>query len=385
MQIPDSLYKLVEKYLNGTASAEEQKKVNDWYHSFTDTTAEVVGQEGIEEAVIAARIKEKLVRNISTPAAVKPVNRWWLKSAAAAVLLLFSAGMYLFFSGKKTDVVTNNTHPSPVIKNDAGPVPGGNKATLTLADGSVIVLDSAANGLLGHQGGTKIIKLNNGQLAYDPSVSVAGVTLYNTIATPRGGQYQVTLPDSTLVWLNSSSSIRFPAIFTGRERTVEISGEAYFEVAKNAAMPFNVMVKGAAINVLGTHFNIMAYDNETSINTTLLEGSLKVTKGNAACLLIPGQQARLAENGVINLVKDADTDEAVAWKNGRFQFNSADIKTIMRQLERWYDVEVVFKNNTNLHLSGQVTRYAGISEVLRKLELTNEIHFTMEGKKVIVQ
>lgn len=383
MQVPDSLHHLIEKYLNGTASAAERKKVNDWYHSFTDTTVEIEAPEGTDEAIIASRIKEKLLHKTTTTATIRPFNRLWLRSAVAALLLL-SAGTYLFFLVKKTATEADVTNRIPA-KSDMTTV--RNHATLTLADGSVISLDSAANGLLGQQGNTAIIKLNNGQLTYDPRSSglSSDVVLLNTITTPRGIQYQVILPDNTKVWLNASSSIRFPAVFTGKERNVEITGEAYFEVAKNAVMPFNVQAKGATINVLGTHFNIMAYDNENSINTTLLEGSLRVTKGSSTRLLIPGQQAQLNENGNINLVPDADTDEAVAWKDGRFQFNNADIKSIMRQIERWYDVEVVFNKNANLHLSGQVTRYANVSEVLRKLELTNEIHFTMEGKKITVQ
>ena len=383
MKIPDSLDLLIQKYLAGNASAEEEKVINDWYHSFNDTTAEIIATDGTEEAMISARIKEKIFAGINQKSIVKSFNKWWL-SAAAIFLALLCTGIYLSLLSKKNNLTAKAPLQLSPSKNNI--YPGSNKATLTLANGTFITLDSASNGVLSRQGGSKIVKLSSGRLVYNANknLSSVGIILYNTISTPRGGQYQVTLSDNTKVWLNASSSIRFPTVFAGRERRVEITGEAYFEVSKNAATPFNVLVNGAVINVLGTHFNIMAYDNEASINTTLLEGSLQVVKGVATCLLKPGQQAALSKAGIINIIPDANLAEAVAWKNGLFEFNSTDVKTIMRQLERWYDVEVVFDTNVNLHFSGEIIRAANVTDVLKKLALTNEINFKIEGRKIIV-
>lgn len=308
-------------------------------------------------------------------------RRWWY--AAAAVLVLLGAfSLYQFKVKEKAKIAVAE---SSIQKNDIAP--GGNKAVLTLANGSTIILDSAANGNLASQGNTKIIKLN-GQLAYSADGKDAAI-VYNTITTPRGGQYELILADGSKVWLNAASSLRFPVNFTGKERKVALTGEGYFEVAKNATMPFKVDVAGKGeVEVLGTHFNINAYTDEPTINTTLLEGSVKffttISGEQKEVRLSPGQQAQLKLNGQINLNDHPDMDEVMAWKNGEFQFNSADLKSIMRQIERWYDVDVIFNSQTDLHLSGQITRYANVSEVLRKLELTNEIHFTIEGKKIIV-
>jgi len=386
MIIPDSLYLLIQKYLAGNASAAEEKIINDWYNSFDDASVEIKTPNGINEVELGAKIKGKIFAGISNShtGIVKSINKWWLKAAAAIGLILLSTATYLILSNKKNTLLAQVHEKLLTGKNNI--LPGGNKATLTLADGSLITLDSASNGVLANRDGAKITKLNSGQVVYNTNENfqLGQVILYNTITTPRGGQYQITLSDGTKVWLNAASSIRYPTVFTGKEREVEITGEAYFEVYKNAAKPFNVLVNGALVNVLGTHFNIMAYSNETSINTTLIEGSLRIIKGVATCLLVPGEQAKLNKNGIIEKVKDATLSEAVAWKNGQFVFNGTDIKTIMRQIERWYDVEVIFNENINLHLSGQITRTANVNDLLKKLALTNAVHFKLEGRKIIV-
>jgi ferric-dicitrate binding protein FerR (iron transport regulator) len=220
-------------------------------------------------------------------------------------------------------------------------------------------------------------------------VTEKDAAFYNTITTPRGGQYQVTLSDGTKVWLNAASSIRFPVLFTGNERKVEITGEAYFEVAKNVSKPFKVKTISSEVEVLGTHFNVNAYDDEAVAKTTLLEGLVKVsvpqTGGKlAARFLQPGQQSGITKDGRISVLNNADTEEAVAWKNGRFQFRSADLKSILRQISRWYDVDVVYKGNVDLHFTGQLTRDDYVSKVFDKLALTGEVHFKIEGKKIIV-
>lgn len=321
-------------------------------------------------------------------------RRTWFRVAAAAVLLVGAFALYNI-AGKnnspKEEIVKTNIEKQDIA-------PGGNKAVLTLADGSQIILDSAANGNLASQGNTRILKLDNGQLVYNgsgspPAGGDGGEVLYNTISTPRGGQYQLVLADGTKVWLNASSSLRFPASFTGGERKVELKGEGYFEVAKNTSMPFKVNVAGKEeVEVLGTHFNINSYVDETIINTTLLEGKVKVIsvinselKTQNSQLLSPGQQAQLTATGQIFINKSPAIDEVMAWKNGKFQFGeSADIATIMRQIARWYDVEVEYKGTVTEHIGGTISRDVKVSKVLEMLEMTGSVKFQMSGRKVIV-
>ncbi|HQW45168.1 MAG TPA: FecR domain-containing protein, partial [Chitinophagaceae bacterium] len=267
-------------------------------------------------------------------------------------------------------------------KNDVAP--GGNKAILTLADGSTIILDNAANGSLTEQGNTKVIKLDDGQLAYNTLNEKPTEIVYNTISTPRGGQYQLTLADGTKVWLNAASTLRFPATFSGNERKVELTGEGYFEVAKNAAMPFKVSVNNMTVEVLGTHFNINSYSDEASIKTTLLEGAVKVTNGDAVQMLSPSNQAQLTADGEIRLNRNVDIEDVVAWKNGIFNFSGTAIENIMRQISRWYDLDVSYEGAISKEtFSGVVSRNSNLSQVLKIMEQAG-VKFKIEGKKIIV-
>lgn len=334
----------------------------------------------------SSRVLNKLLAEIEeTPVVQLPKRRWARIAVAAAMVGILISG-YLFFNNKSANkIIAQQEDIKTRYKNDINP--GGEKAILVLSNGQSIVLDSAANGTLTQQGATKVLKLNNGQLSY-ASGSNAGSTevLYNSIVTPRGGQYQVILPDGTSVWLNASSSLRFPTAFVGKERRVEITGEAYFEVQKNTSMPFIVAIKGGAeVEVLGTHFNIMAYDDETSIKTTLLEGAVNMKHGNTVQKLKPGQQAQLTQDKM-QLVTDADVDQAIAWKNGLFDFNDDVIPDIMRQLSRWYDIDVVYEGKIpDGHYVGSVRRKSNISEVLKMLEVAGGIHFEIQGKKITVK
>jgi transmembrane sensor len=302
--------------------------------------------------------------------------------AAASIIGLILVGTFFWFNRDEQREVSQTEVRKNGYKNDV--LPGGDKAILTLADGSTIVLDDAQNGALTQQGATKVIKLG-GKLAYDPTGAGSTEVVYNTITTPRGGQYQIELPDGSQVWLNAASSLRFPTAFAGKERRVEISGEAYFEVAKNKNMPFVVSVNGAEVQVLGTHFNVMAYQEEDVVKTTLLEGVVQFVSGNSTSLLKPGQQSQLTKEGQVKVVSGIDVDEVMAWKNGMFHFENVDIETIMQQLSRWYDVEVVFKSkNTREQFVVEMPRSSKLSDVLRVLELTGDIKFEIEGKKVIV-
>jgi ferric-dicitrate binding protein FerR (iron transport regulator) len=390
MQIPENIVALIDKCLSGKATPEEKELLNKWYHSFNDAAVDVHLTSMQNEDQIAERIKLRLlstVQNSTVAKAERPHRIWWRIPAAAAVFLLIASSIFFIFNpkNKKQELAkTELNRPTPV--NDIAP--GGNKAVLTLSDGSSIVLDSAANGTLTQQGNIKVQKLDNGQLAYivnGKQVTENDEAFYNTISTPRGGQYQVTLADGTQVWLNAASSIRFPVVFTGAERKVEITGEVYFEVSKNAAIPFKVKTAASEVEVLGTHFNVNAYDDEAAVKTTLLEGSVKIiAAGQPIKYLQPGQQSAINKQGTITVLNNADTEEVLAWKNGRFQFNSADLKSILRQISRWYDVDVVYKGNVNLHFTGQLTRNDNVSKVFEELVLTGEVHFKIEGKKIIV-
>lgn len=381
--IPDHIQVLVQKYLDKTATAEEVEMLNDWYQSFDDE--EVVVYTKDAEHTVFVRLKNRLRKLFQKSPRVFTLTRHsFVRMAAIFLGLVFIGSLFYFlFQSRSTALPQQNAVTVTSVDEIK---PGGNKAILTLADGTTVVLDSSANGTLGTQGNTNIIKLGNGELRYKNGSALprASATLYNTIATPRGGQYAIELADQTKVWLNSSSSIRFPTDFRDSVREVEITGEAYFEVAHHPAKPFKVKVNDAYIRVLGTHFNVMAYSNEATINTTLLQGSLIAGNNKTSRLLARGNQARISKDGAIEFVKDADTEEAVAWRSGRFLFNSSDMYNMMRQVERWYNVDVVFKGNIGLHFSGQLNRYANVSELLRKLELTNEVHFEIENGKITV-
>lgn len=273
----------------------------------------------------------------------------------------------------ETHLAQNLSKPSPAVI-----VPGGNKAILTLSNGQQVVLDSLQNGSITHQGGVRIIKLASGRLAYQGGEGSEPV--YNTITTPKGGQYQVVLPDGSRVWLNAGSSLRFPTAFGGKDRSVDMTGEAYFEIAPDRARPFTVKAPGHDIAVLGTQFDVNAYTDEDAFKTTLLEGSVRV--GNN--VLQPGEQVVAGVDGAIQVRKGVETDEVVAWKNGRFLFDNADIPTIMRQIARWYDVQIRYEGRVPQgHFTGMVPRSSSLDKVLKIFALS-QIHFRIEGKQIIV-
>ncbi len=393
MHIPEDILLLIEKYQSGTATAEERLRLNRWYHSFEDGSETLFVNENVSEQQLADRIRASLLTTIhqTKEPAIRTGHRKKLFAAAAAILVFFCAGTYFLIS---TTPVKQNiaSKPSAGRPSEKDIAPGGNKAVLTLADGSTIVLDSIQNGTISLQGNVDVQKLANGLLTYSINgkrISENDQAFYNTISTPRGGQYHVTLADGTEVWLNAASSIRFPVLFTGPDRKVEVTGETYFEVAKNKAMPFKVKAGLSEIEVVGTHFNVNAYADEPAIKTTLLEGAVKISAPvsvltQAPQFLKPGQQAGINEAGKISLFNNADLEEVMAWKNGRFHFKSADLKSILRQISRWYDVDIEYQGNVNLHFTGQLTRNEYVSRVFEKLALTGEVHFRIEGKQIIV-
>lgn len=308
-------------------------------------------------------------------------KRAWVRVAAAILVLLSVAGGYLLRNKSPEPAIAITEKKQPIINDLA---PGGNKAILELADGSAIVLDSASNGALTKQGAAAVTK-KDGHLAYNLDGKEPAAVLFNTIKTPRGGQYQLELTDGTKVWLNAASSLRFPTAFAGAERKVELTGEAYFEVAKNASMPFVVAVADKAnVQVLGTHFNINAYDDEATINTTLLEGKVKVSGSGDAKTIEPGQQARLNANGQIAINRNPDIEQVMAWKNGLFHFEGENIDVIMRQLARWYDFDVTYDKQVTEKFFVKINRNTNISNIFKILETTGGAHFKIDGKKITV-
>lgn len=269
--------------------------------------------------------------------------------------------------------------------------PGGDRAVLTLADGQQIVLDQAKSGALSEQDNVKVIKTGEGQLAYSALNIKSEELQYNTVSTPRGGQYQVVLSDGTKVWLNAASSLRFPVSFPGGQRRVELEGEGYFEVSHRAGQPFLVQANGTEVRVLGTHFNINAYNDEAGVKTTLMEGSVEVSRADMTTILRPGQQATTENSNTgssegIN-IREVDVDAVIAWKNGRFVFKGENIHAVMRQLARWYDAEISYGENlTNEEFVGVInrSRYGKISDILDMLEKTRTVSFEVRGNHIKV-
>ncbi|HEU4555410.1 MAG TPA: FecR family protein [Chitinophaga sp.] len=384
---------LLEKYARGTASPEEAAQVTRWLQQTSPEEFDaILALSNLPEEwkalppispEFAGRLETRLDAQEAGPMPVRRGIIYLKRMAAAAAVLLLAAGAFYWLrrpAPQPVAQVTPKNNPAPLPN-----APGGNHAVLTLADGSSITLDSAQNGVLAQQGNTRIIKLNNGQLAYNPPAAAnSSAAVFNTITTPAGGQYQLTLPDGSKVWLNAASSLRFPNHFTGNERSVELHGEGYFEIAHNKDLPFRVKVNDAVVEVLGTHFNVNAYSDEADVRTTLLEGAVKMSKGTASVLLAPGQQARLQRNGSMNLVKHADLEQAMAWKNGYFQFDKADLPTLMRQIARWYNLEVVYEGPVkNYEFVGKIARNVYLADVLKALE-SSGVHYRMEGRRLVI-
>ncbi len=354
---------------------------------FENAEAAMQGDERKEEIALRevfTKLKSE-IRKYNPSSRIKYFQWFKISAVAAVILVLFSISIYFFLNYQNNQ----SQQVSQIIKQDIKP--GGNKAILTLANNQKIILTDVKNGQLAQQGNIIIHKTKDGLVVYSVSaatsqtgrVSSAKATAYNTISTPRGGQYQVILPDGSHVWLNSASSIKYPITFAGNNREVKITGEAYFEVAHNAAKPFSVITKGQTVRVLGTHFNINAYGDEQMIKTTLLEGSVRVTANNNIHILKPGEQSRLTLDGDLK-VNEANLAEAVAWKNGLFYFENTSLQNVMRQLARWYGVEIDYEGKIpNRTFTGAIHRDVNVSEVLQILKYT-KVNFKINGKKIVV-
>jgi len=375
------------QYLNAS-NPDELDNLIDLELSALDEGPEFKGKQS--QAVLN-RIKSDLRFNTisgdreeAQPKIVKFYQKRWVQ--IAAVFLVFLTAGILVFNSKSTKTanqVTKNTKQAIIL-------PGGNKAVLTMEGGKTILLDSAANGLLAKTSSGKVLKTRSGQIIYQAlsshqsGVAATDIT-YNTLSTPKGGEYQVVLPDGTKVWLDAASSISYPIAFTGNERRVKLTGQAYFEVAKNKDKPFYVDINNAQVRVLGTHFNISAYDDDNVMTTTLLEGAVQVTKNNSLSLLKPGQQAAISSSSDNIVVSDAHIDDAMAWKNGYFTFDDDNITGIMRKVSRWYNVDVEYRGDYNgQKFGGTFYRSKGISELLTHLEKIGKLHFKISGRRIIV-
>lgn len=304
---------------------------------------------------------------------------WW---GYAASVLLLSGLLYYFF--KHPD----NSRRSQGIETATTPVdeigPGEDRAVLTLSDGRRIILDSAINGVLAEQGSSQIVKLDNGEIVYRPGKTQTGAPVYNTMSTPKGGQYRLVLPDGSTIWLNAASSVTYPVAFEKKERKIAVHGEVYLEVAEDKQRPFRIAAEEAEIVVLGTKFNLNAYRNEKWIKTTLLEGRVRVNRNGKTQTLQPGQQCLVDEQGSLTLVEHANTEEAVAWKNGFFSFREADIQTVMRQFERWYDIDVRYEGKPPLRkFEGELERGLHLSEILKILDKMG-VGFRLEHRTLVV-
>jgi ferric-dicitrate binding protein FerR (iron transport regulator) len=373
---------LYDKYLEGKCTPDELILLEQYHDDFILSDkpwkAEMMDKHEARQILL-----NKLAGAVDPP--VRKVNRNYRWLAAAAVLVFsISAGLLWHFRSRAVFLVADHAN---TLKHQAIIKPGGERATLTLADGKIIRLDEKVKGVLSLQGNATISQLSTGQLTYIVGSGKSGVSgnVYNSIVTPQGGEYKIVLSDGTKVWLNSASSLKYPAVFSGHDRRVELAGEAYFEVAKNREMPFKVVVKGMAIEVLGTHFNVMAYNNEKAVETTLLEGKVKLTNDKRQAYLLPGQRGILTDKQPGFEIQSADIQKAVAWKNGYFTFKQESIQSIMRKVARWYNVEVVYQGDVeDKTFGGSVSRFADISELLKTLELTGTIHFKIEGRRVIV-
>jgi len=416
-----SFAELFEKYVNDACSPEE---VDQLMAMLEDDNQELAKKELLREYMlkdlpegysdpalqeqlelrfqqITQYIKTDSAGTTATVVITPRAGFWWRLSVAAVILLMLSAGIWYWLRPVSTQPIqVTQKHSSDDI------APGSNKATLLLADGRLISLDSATNSTLSQQG-LAVVNNENGKLIYHTTTDSLGnrqSVPYNKLSTPAGGQYQLLLPDGTQVWLNAASSIQYPVAFTGSERRVTVSGEAYFEVkplspkggpnGNNAKIPFIVQVQKSSgivqeVEVLGTHFNINAYEDEETVKTTLLEGSVKVKPEAGSWkseVLKPGQQAQVhVENNKLTIDKNANTTQVMAWKNGLFVFDGVDLKTVLRQLARWYDVEITFEKGAPVSelFNGTMQRNLSLNQIITGLDGMG-VHVKKEGKKLLV-
>jgi transmembrane sensor len=399
MEKSNSYYRdLLFEFVQNNLPVEQENDLFDFIQKDPERFEGIINEEGFQEklvdyaydteinvsASVKDRMRERLLKATGDPVVSAPVisirknRKWW--AAAAVFVLVGGIGAYFLANNKQTGQLAKLETQEQRFKNDI-PAPQTNKATLTLSDGSTVTLDSAGNGSVARQGNVDIVKTEDGQIAYNGNATEVE---YNTLTVPRGSKpVQLKLADGTEVWLNVASSITYPTAFISGTRKVQITGEAYFEVAHNAAMPFVVEKNQVSVQVLGTHFNVNTYDDEDAIRITLLEGSVKVTKGKETKIIKPGEQAIVKNNGQLTTGNNIDLEEVMAWKNGVFKFKGVGIESVMKQVEKWYDVEVKYDEKINSHFYGTIPRNVSMINTFKVLEETGLVHFKIVGKKVI--
>jgi transmembrane sensor len=386
------LRNLFAKYMEGILSPSEYEQlseaaqtfpIDDWQEALTPLIENISTVETFDE-----QEWKDIVENILRQPRRKPTRtvtmKWWFRriAVAASVILIIGTGIYiainLFNNKQETEIVETQEKR---FKNDVQP--GKSGAILTLDNGQQVILDSLQNGMLAEQGNSNIIKQGD-RLSYNQQQTTKEV-VYNTITTPRGRQYpNLVLADGSRVWLDAASSIRFPTSFTGRERVVEITGQVWFDVIHNAKVPFKVIANGIEINDLGTEFNVNAYDDEEVVKTTLIAGLIKVGKNDKSVTMQPGQQA-IFQNDNLSLNKNVNLDEVMAWKTGYFQSDNVTVESVMRQLARWYDVDIVYEKHITKRVSLLgVPRTITMVNILKIMEATGNVKFKIDGRTVTV-
>lgn len=390
-QDPADISRLIYAHLEGELSAEDQLRLEYWL-SASDENRQLFDRltdpDNIRQGLINQfRNRQQtpvLYRQVlagideQPPTVIRPMRSLWRWGwVAAALITMIGTATYILLKDKPAAPAGQQTVAPADIP------PGREGAILTLADGTRVLLDSLPNGVIAAQNGSRL-SLQDGRLAYDATGGAGGKIVYNTMTTPRGRQFQLSLPDGTRVWLNAASAIRYPTAFSGQERTVELTGEAWFQVAPQANRPFQVKAgETTAIEVLGTGFNVNAYSNEEAVITTLVEGAVRVQAHQQSQTLAPGQQAAVGAGGV-RLIPDGNIEQALAWKNGVFNIEGADLKAFMRQLERWYAVDVVYEGTwPPVRFRGEINRGVPLSEVLQFLQKLG-IKTTLQGNRLRV-
>lgn len=378
---------LIAGFIRNTLTEEERDELDDWITASDENMKlfEDLTDENNLEANMAwmdkVQSEKKYMQRHEDGAFKKPARRFSIRKvwlAAASVVLI--AGAYIIYQYATKGMSIN----VPPVSDISTLQPGGNKATLTLESGAVIDLTSAKNGLINADSSIVIIKVQDGKMVYDDDSLLGKAAVMHTLATPVGGQFQVRLPDGTNAWLNASSSLKYPSRFSGRERKVEVEGEVYFEVAKNETQPFIVALSDSSyITVTGTHFNVMAYENEQSKLITLLEGAVTVTKGNKSDKLSSGMQEKISGNQLSNTTA-INAEKVIGWKDGLFVFHDEPIQAIMRQVERWYGAKVIYQGEIKQLFNATIERKESLSKLLHLLELNGYVHFKTENKTIYV-
>ena len=382
---------LIAGYIRKTLTPVEHQELDTWvaadernvqlFERLTDE--ENIGKAlAWYEQVNTEKALNRVKRRINFPSGRNPqlFRRWAI--AVAVILVIGAAGLTLWLRDKHASFSAQQIAKTQVEPNDR--IPGGNKALLTLANGREIILDNTPNGNIAVEGNTEISKRDS-SLDYDAhtQLGIKQEPLWNTLSTPKGGMYGLTLPDGSRVWLNAASSLKFPTAFTGKTRNVELTGEAYFEVAKNPTLPFIVTTGNTKVQVLGTHFDINAYGDQGLIKTTLMEGSVKVSIANKEQVIQPGQEAQSGEDWL--KVVAGDPERALGWKEGNFVFHGTPMKEVLRDIERWYDVDIINTSGNQNHMNATFPRSVSLSKLLAYLEGTGAVQFKWEGDHLLIQ